>query len=41
MANVDDPIRYKGNTNVISGCGEVKVNMQEPATVTATENTSR
>ena len=40
-ASVVEPNRYNGNTNCISGPGEVKVNNADPQTVTATENTSK
>ena len=40
-ASVVEPIRYKGKIHCMSGSGEVKVNSQDPAIVTDTENTSR
>jgi len=40
-ASVVEPNRYKGKIHCMSGSGEVKVNSQDPAIVTATENTSR
>ena len=36
-----DPNQYKGNTILIIGCGDVKVNTADPQTVTITENSSR
>ena len=36
-----DPSQYKGNTILIIGSGDVKVNTAEPQTVTITENSSR
>ena len=36
-----EPIQYKGNTIVITGVGDVKVNMQLPHTVNATDTTSK
>ena len=36
-----DPIQYKGNTIVIIGYGDVKVNMQLPQIVKATDTTSK
>jgi hypothetical protein len=36
-----DPTQYNGNTIVIIGCGEVKVNIQLPQTVNATDTTSK
>ena len=36
-----DPSQYKGNTILIIGDGEVKVNTADPQTVTMTENSSR
>ena len=41
IASVVDPTRYKGNTNCISGYGDVNVKIHEPATVTITENISK
>lgn len=40
-ASVVEPIRYNGKIHCMSGSGEVKVKSQDPAIVTATENTSR
>ena len=39
--NVLDPNQYIGNTILIIGCGDVKVNTADPQTVTMTENSSR
>ena len=36
-----DPSQYKGNTILIIGDGDVKVNTADPQTVTMTENSSR
>ena len=36
-----DPIQYNGNTIVIIGCGDVKVKIQLPQTVNATDTTSK
>ena len=36
-----EPIQYKGNTIVIIGVGDVKVNIQLPQTVNATDTTSK
>ena len=36
-----DPIQYNGNTIVIIGYGDVKVNMQLPQRVKATDTTSK
>ena len=36
-----DPIQYNGNTIVIIGYGDVKVNMQLPQIVKATDTTSK
>ena len=36
-----DPIQYNGNTTVIIGCGDVKVKMQLPTMVNATDTTSK
>ena len=36
-----DPNQYKGNTIAIIGCGDVKVNTADPATVTMTEKSSK
>ena len=36
-----DPSQYSGNTILIIGSGDVKVNTADPATVTTTENSSR
>ena len=36
-----DPSQYNGNTTLIIGDGDVKVNTADPATVTTTENSSR
>ena len=36
-----DPSQYNGNTILIIGSGDVKVNTADPATVTTTENSSR
>ena len=36
-----DPIQYKGNTIVIIGYGDVKVKIQLPQMVNATETTSK
>ena len=36
-----DPSQYKGNTILIIGDGDVKVNTADPQTVTTTENSSR
>ena len=36
-----DPIQYNGNTIVIIGYGDVKVNIQLPHTVNATDTTSK
>jgi len=36
-----DPSQYNGNTILIIGSGDVKVNTAEPHTVTITENSSR
>lgn len=38
--NVLDPIQYIGNTIVIIGFGDVKVNTQDPVMVRATDTTS-
>ena len=35
-----DPSQYNGNTILIIGAGEVKVNTADPRTVTTTENSS-
>ena len=35
-----DPSQYNGNTTLIIGSGEVKVNTADPMTVTTTENSS-
>ena len=35
-----DPTQYNGNTILIIGCGDVKVNTADPHTVTVTENNS-
>ena len=36
-----DPSQYSGNTILIIGSGDVKVNTADPQTVTITENSSR
>ena len=36
-----DPSQYNGNTILIKGCGEEKVNTADPHMVTITENISR
>ena len=36
-----DPIQYNGNTIVIIGYGDVKVNMQLPQIVKATDTTAK
>ena len=36
-----DPSQYNGNTILIIGDGDVKVNTADPQTVTMTENSSR
>ena len=36
-----DPSQYKGNTILIIGDGDVKVNTADPQTVTMTENSSK
>ncbi len=41
IASVVDPIKYNGNTNFISGLGDVNVKIHDPATVTITEKISR
>tara|TARA_B100000073_G_scaffold263562_1_gene223259 strand:- start:881 stop:1090 length:210 start_codon:yes stop_codon:yes gene_type:complete len=38
--NVLDPIQYIGNTIVIIGFGDVKVNTQDPVMVRATDTSS-
>jgi hypothetical protein len=39
--NVQDPTRYSGNTQSITGCGDVNVKMQDPAIVNRTDITSK
>ena len=36
-----DPSQYNGNTTLIIGAGDVKVNTAEPQIVTITENSSK
>ena len=41
MASVVEPMRYNGNTILMSGPGDVNVRIADPQMVTETENTSR
>jgi len=41
IANVNDPKIYTGNTYAILGCGDPKVNSNDPVMVNATEINSK